>query len=151
VTLFEKVEQKPPSKVRRYLITALVLIALLAGTLWWMLRFHAEKVTILHFMNAVIAGNLKQGYQIWKPSQSYSFSDFTQDWGPSGYYGPIKSFHLEKAEHRPGWSGVAIKLELSPYQPFPDQNDVVKQSKTKEVTLWVETKDESIGYPPPGF
>jgi hypothetical protein len=148
VTLFDAVEQKPPSKARRYVITVLVLILLLAGSLWWMLRFHAEKVTILHFMNAVIAGNLQQAYQIWKPSPSYSFNDFTQDWGPSGYYGPIKSFHLEKTEHHPGASGVVIKLELSPFQPFPEENDMVKQNKTKEVALWVELKDESISYPP---
>jgi hypothetical protein len=80
VSLFEAVEQKPPSKVRRYLVTALVLIALLGGSLWWMLRFHSEKVTILHFMNAVIAGDLQQGYKIWKPSQSYSFGDFGLLW-----------------------------------------------------------------------
>lgn len=148
MALFEAVEQKPPSKVRRYLVTALVLLILLGGTLWWMLRFHSEKVTVLHFMNAVIAGNLQQGYQIWKPSQSYSFNDFVEDWGPAGYYGPVKSFHLDKTEHHPGASGVEIKLELSPFQPFPDGNDIVKQSKTKEVTLWVEFKDQSISYPP---
>ena len=43
---------------------------------------------------------------------------------------------------------MAIKLELSPYQPFPADNDMAKQSKTKEVVLWVELKDESISFPP---
>ena len=100
-------------------------------------------------MNAVIAGNLEQAYQIWKPSQSYSFNDFVEDWGANGYYGPVKSFHIEnRPEHRPGGSGVAIKIELSPYQPFPADDDQVKRSKTKEVTLWVEFKDQSITFPP---
>jgi hypothetical protein len=89
----------------------LALATFLAGSVWWLLRYHTEKVTIRHFMNAVIAGNLKQAYQIWKPSQSYSFNDFVEDWGPSGYYGPVKSFRiLKRPEHRPGGSGVFIKI-----------------------------------------
>ena len=149
MALFEAVEQKPPSKVRRYLVTALVLLILLGGTLWWMLRFHSEKVTILHFMNAVtsrqyaaVLANMRNSFTPLR------FNDFVEDWGPAGYYGPVKSFHLDKTEHHPGASGVELKLELSPFQPFPDGKYIVKQSKTKEVTLWVEFKDQSISYPP---
>lgn len=150
MAIFDAVEQKPPSKVRRYLISGLALVLILAATLWWMLRFHTEKVTIHHFMNAVVAGNLQEAYKIWKPSQSYSFRDFTDDWGPNGYYGPVKSFRMERPSRPHGGSAVAIKLELSPYDKFPDDNDMVKQNKTKEVTLWVEFSDQSISYPPDG-
>ena len=100
-------------------------------------------------MNAVVAGNMQQAYQIWKPSPSYTFKDFQDDWGPNGYYGPVKSF--QRDEDRTicaGASGVEIKIELSPYQPFPEDNEMLKQSKTKEVTLWVQLKDESISFPP---
>ena len=148
MALFDSIEQRPPSRKRRYIITGLALATLLAGSVWWLLRYHTEKVTIRHFMIAVIAGNLKQAYQIWKPSQSYSFNDFVEDWGPSGYYGPVKSFRIVKRpEHRPGGSGVVIKIEVSPYDPFPQDDDQVKQSKTKEVSLWVEFKDQSISFP----
>jgi hypothetical protein len=74
--------------------------------------------------------------------------DFVDDWGPNGYYGPIQSFHVAKTEHLRGGSGVEIKIRLSPYKPFPDDNDAVKQSKTKEVTLWVQFNDQSISFPP---
>jgi hypothetical protein len=148
VGMFDEVEQKPPSKTGRYLITTAALIVIFAGVLWWMLRFHNEKVTIHHFMNAVIAGNLDEAYRIWKPASSYTVRDFSDDWGQNGYYGPVKSFHMERPYRPRGGSAVAIKLELSPYDPFPDDNDMVKQSKTKEVTLWVEFKDQSISYPP---
>ena len=149
MAIFDSVEQHPPSKKRRYIVTGIALAILLAGSVWWLLRFHTEKGTIRHFMNAVIAGNLQQAYQIWKPSPSYSFNDFVEDWGPNGYYGPVKSFHIEnRPEHRAGGSGVAIKIELSPYQPFPADDDQVKRAKTKEVTLWVEFKDQSITFPP---
>lgn len=146
--IFDAVEQKPPSKTMRYIITGTALVVILAGVLWWMLRFHTEKVTIHHFMNAVIAGNMDEAYHIWKPSASYTMRDFTDDWGQNGYYGPVKSFHMERPYRPSGGSAVAIKLKLSPYQPFPDDNDMVKQNKTKEVTLWVEFKDQSISYPP---
>jgi hypothetical protein len=148
LALFDAVEEHPHAKTRRRAIVAIVLVLFIAGGLWWVLRYHKERVTILHFMTAVIAGNMQEGYQIWKPSPSYSFKDFQDDWGPNGYYGPVKSFHVKDSDRPRGGSAVAIKIELSPYQPFPADNDMAKQSKTKEVVLWVELKDESISFPP---
>jgi len=148
VDLFDAVEEPKHSKNRRRVILGIVVVVFVAAGLWWVLRYHKERVTILHFMNAVIAGNMQQAYEIWKPSQSYSLKDFQDDWGPTGYYGPIKSFRVAKTEHLHGGSGVEIKVRLSPYQPFPEDDDVAKQSKTKEVVLWVQFNDESISFPP---
>jgi hypothetical protein len=39
-------------------------------------------------------------------------------------------------------------VAVSPYQPFPADDDVTKQNKTKEVKIWVEFKDQSMSYPP---
>ena len=78
--------------------------------------------------------------------------DFLDDWGPDGYYGPVKSFHIENAEEEKRGtekaSGVNITVEVSPYAPFPPDNDVAKQTKTKEVRLRVEYKDQSVGFAP---
>jgi hypothetical protein len=150
VTLFDSVEQRPPSKWRRYLITGLVAVILAGIGLFIVLRFHKERVTIFHFMNAVVAGNMQQAYQIWKPSESYTFKRFLEDWGPNGYYAPIKSYQIKpwSAQHISGGRTIAIKVELSPYQPFPDENDMLKQSKTQEITLWVQSDDQSISFPP---
>ncbi len=148
MVLFDPIEEHPHARSRRRAILIVVLIVFTALGLWWVLRYHKERVTILHFMNAVIAGDMQQAYQIWKPSPSYSMKDFVDDWGPNGYYGPIQSFHVAKTEHLRGGSGVEIKIRLSPYKPFPDDNDAVKQSKTKEVTLWVQFNDQSISFPP---
>jgi hypothetical protein len=148
LALFEAVEEHPNAKARRRIIVAIVLAVFLAAGLWWVLRYHKERVTILHFMTAVIAGNMQQAYQVWKPSPSYTLKDFQDDWGANGYYGPVRSFHIKDTDRPKASSAVSIKIELSPYQPFPADNDMAKQSKTKEVVLWVELKDESISFPP---
>jgi hypothetical protein len=148
VGIFDSSDEHPPDKVRRYIITTIAFVALVAGAMWYLLRFHTEKHTVHHFLDTVVAGNLEGAYKIWKPAPSYSFKDFTDDWGPQGYYGPIKSYHIEDMEHLSNASGVVVVVEVSPYQPFPDDQDALKQGKTKEVRLWVEFKDQSLGFPP---
>ena len=150
--LFDSTEEHPPAKLRRYIITGIAFIVLVAGGCWYLLRYHAEKNTVRHFLSTVVTGNLEEAYRIWKPSSTYSFKDFLEDWGKDGYYGPVKSFHIQSAqvikrgmEHP---SGVVVTLEVSPYETFPANDDVAKQSKTKEVRLWVEFKDQSLSFPP---
>jgi hypothetical protein len=132
----------------RYLITTLVFVAFVGLSIWWVLRFHQEKVTARRFLDAVATGRMEEAYRIWKPSQSYSFKDFLEDWGPDGFYGPVHSYHFEHTEALPrGGSGALIVVELSPYSPFPE-NDSVKQSKNKEARLIVEFSDQSIAFQP---
>ncbi len=150
--LLDPGEEHPPSKWRRYLITILVLAALLGGGLWWLLRYHGEKVAVYHFLNAVVAGNMQRAYGMWSPSESYSLKDFQGDWGPDGYYGPVKSFNVTGTYRPPdGSSGVVVIVDVSPYQPFPEKDDAARQSKTKEVRLWVQFKDHSLQFPPPQY
>ncbi|MGH9684060.1 MAG: hypothetical protein ACRD4S_10685 [Candidatus Acidiferrales bacterium] len=146
--LFDSTEEEPSSKVRRYVITTLVFIALILGGCWYLLRFHTEKDTIRHFMNDVIAGNMQEAYKIWQPSQSYAFKDFLDDWGPNGYYGPVKSYNIEDTERLKDSTAVVIVVDVSPDQPFPDDRDAVKQNRVKQIKLWVEFKDQSISFPP---
>ena len=53
---------------------------------------------------------------------------------------------IKQGPERP--SGTVITVELSPFAPFPSAHDVLKQSKTKEVRLQVEYKDQSLGFAP---
>jgi hypothetical protein len=152
VGIFDSTEEHPPAKIRRYIITGLAFVLLVAGGCWYLLRYHTEKNTVRLFLDTVAAGKMEEALRIWKPSPTYSFKDFLEDWGPDGYYGPVKSYHFESAgvlkrgPEPP--SGVIITVEVSPYSPFPDIHDAAKQSKTKEVRLWVEFKDQSISFPP---
>jgi hypothetical protein len=152
VGLLDATEEHPQSKLRRYLIMVVALLVIGGGTIWWLLRYHGEKVAAYHFLNAVVTGNMPKAYGMWSRSESYSQKDFEDDWGADGYYGPVKSFNV-KGTYRPpdGSSGVVIIVDVSPYQPFPDKDDSLKQSKTKEVRLWVQFKDRSVQFPPPQY
>jgi hypothetical protein len=143
------IEQPRSSKKVRYTVTGIALVILAAIAVWFFfLRFAAEKRTVTRFLDAVIAGQFEQAYQIWHPEPTYSYNDFLQDWGPTGYYGPVRSFRITKAEQPKDGSGVTIEVEVSPFQPFPDDRDAVKSRQTKDVRLWVERRDQSISFAP---
>ena len=146
--------EEPKSRLLRYSVTAVALVILITFGFWysWYLFFFMpERHTVEHFMNAVLDGNLQQAYQIWKPhSPSYSFQDFTSDWGPKGYYSPIKSYRLEAAEVPPkGGTGVVVTVELSEYDTFPKSDETIKNARLREVQVWVERSDQSMSFPPP--
>lgn len=146
--ILDSTAEEPKSKLLRWVITGTIFGLLMWLGLWWIFRFHNEKKTVEQFLHAVIAQDMQKAYQIWKPSPSYSMQDFVEDWSPAGYYGPVKSYQIETAQKSSGASGVTIVVELSPFDTFPDKNDKVKNYRTKEVRLWVETKDMSMGFAP---
>jgi hypothetical protein len=146
--LLDSSEEHPHSKLRRYIITAVTFLILVTLGAWHLLRFHTEKKTVAEFLTTLSAGQMEQAYHLWKPQPSYSYNDFLDDWGPNGYYGPVKSFRVVATERLKGASGVVVVVAVSPYQPFPADDDVTKQNKTKEVKIWVEFKDQSMSYPP---
>jgi hypothetical protein len=144
-------EEHHASKLRRYIITTLVFIALVIGASWYLLRYYKEKDTVRHFLNEVVAGDMQQAYQIWQPTSTYSFQDFLQDWGPDGYYGPVRSYRVERTTRRPDSTGVDVIVDVSPYKPFPSDDDVEEQSKTKQIDLSVQLRNQSLSFPPPAL
>lgn len=148
MTLLDK-PSEPESKTLRYTVSGVAFVLLMAFGIWFLLRFYPEKRTVARLLDAVSSGNLQLGYQIWKPhNTSYTFDDFTADWGAKGYYGPVKSYRIEKANPpRNGGSGVIVTVEVSPVSPFPDDRDA-KSGRNREVQLWVERSDQSISFPP---
>ena len=102
--LFDTTDEHPSSKLLRYIITVLAFIGIASFYLLvWPgpLRFHQEKITARHFLDAVAAGHLEDAYKLWKPSATYSYKDFLEDWGPDGFYGPVHSYHFEHIERLP--------------------------------------------------
>ena len=161
MALFDTVEQKPPSKVRRYFYTAVgvivtiaVFVAAFPAYLWYPFVYYKEERTVRQFLTQVIAGNTQQAYQIWKPSDSYTYARFNEDWGPYGYYGPVRSYRMERPEHiKAGALGKSdavadVIVDVSPDSPFPADDDIAKQHKVKQVHLWVEFDNQAISFPP---
>src|SRR5579864_7634902 len=158
VTLLESGNQAPPSKVRRYVILGLLTVLFITVALpitrsfvRRAARFKSARQTVGTFLNAVVAGDFQQAYELWQPAASYTLKDFQDDWGLNGYYGPVKSFEVDSAfEPRKSDSDVAVRVLVSPYQPFPN-SDPVEQSKTKSVTIWVNSSTHSLSTGPPGM
>lgn len=151
MSLLDASDQAPPSRVPRYVILAVVVILLILFFVWRVVRFKAEEQTVTTFLTAVAAGNMQQAYQLWQPTSSYTLKDFEDDWGPGGYYGPVKSFEIDSSfEPRKSSSDVAVRVLLSPFASFP-KNDTIEQNKTKSVTIWVNRNTHSLSTGPPGM
>ena len=150
VDLLHAGAEEPKSKALRYIISGVALVLLIAAGLAYLLRYTTEKHTVARFMNAVVAGDSQRAYQIWHPHPSFSYQDFLGFWGPKGYYSPIKSYRIERAEMPPkGGSGVVVAIEVSGYNPFPKPEETVKFAQNREVEIWVERSDQSLSFPPP--
>jgi len=139
-----------PDRKRRLKAFALVVLLLaVVGILWYFLRFSSEERAVAKFFDALTAGDTSRAYAIWQPEPSYQMADFLADWGPNGYYGPVKSYRIVSAEQpRHGGSGVIVTVEISPFSPMPEAGDVEKSRRTRQVRLWVETHSKSLSFPP---
>lgn len=129
-----------------FTIAALTLAAIVA--LWFTFRYYPEKKAAAHFFDALVAGNIDRAYQLWKPSPSYSMKDFLADWGPEGYYGPVKSYEILRANSPRGANAIAIRVAVSPFSPMPDASNPEQSRKTKIVSVWVIISDKSLSFPP---
>ena len=74
--------------------------------------------------------------------------DFLADWGPEGYYGPVKSYEILKTCAPHGSNTVDVSVAVSPFSPMPQPGDADKSRKTKVVSVWVVTSDKSLSFPP---
>jgi hypothetical protein len=147
MTLLDAPAAKPEkSRAMAFTVSALVLVALVV--LFFLLRYYPEKKAAANFFDALVAGDTNKAYELWKPSSSYQMKDFLADWGPEGYYGPIKSYKIDRAKSPAGASGVAITVSVSPFSPMPEPGDAEKSRKTKTVAIWVEKGDKSFSFPP---
>jgi hypothetical protein len=147
MTLLDPPAEKPQkSRAMAFTVAAVTLVVIVA--LWFTFRYYPEKKAAQHFLDALVAGNTDLAYQLWKPSPSYSMKDFLADWGPQGYYGPVKSYNILRASSPIGANAVAVRVALSPFSPMPDASNPEQSRKTKIVSLWVLISDKSLSFPP---
>ena len=128
--------------------TAVALVVALGVTLYSVFRYYPEKKVVGQFFDALVAGQTDRAYGLWKPTQSYRKDDFLADWGPGGYYGPVKSYKIMEAKTPKRSESVAVNIAISPYAPMPPEWDAEKSRKTRVVTLWITPSDKSFSFPP---
>jgi len=147
MSLLEPPVEKP-QKSRVMIITVTALALTLAIVLWFTFRYYPEKKAAAHFFDALVAGDTNKAYELWKPSATYRISDFTADWGPGGYYGPVKSYKIMGAKAPRKSDSIEVDVAISPFSPMPDASDGEKSRKTRVVPLWILPSDKSISFPP---
>src|SRR6201998_4756284 len=137
------------SKTRHLKFVAVALVVLAAVILYLTFRFYPEQRAAQHFFDDLVAGDTNTAYKLWKASPSYRFQDFLADWGPNGYYGPVKSYKVMKiTSPKDSANSVAIEVAVSPFSPMPDTSDAEKSRRTRVVTVWMNTEDKSFSFPP---
>jgi hypothetical protein len=147
MTLLDPPPVKPEkSRVMAFTVAAVAVAVIVV--LWFALRYYPEKRAAERFFAALAAGNTNLAYQLWKPAPSYSMKDFLADWGPEGYYGPVKSYEILKTCAPHASNTVDVSVALSPFSPMPQPGDEEKSRKTKVVSIWVVTSDKSLSFPP---
>jgi len=148
MSLLEPPAAKPDkSRAMAFTIAALAAVAMVA--LYLQFRYYPEKKAAERFFDALVAGDTAKAYELWKPGPSYTMKDFLADWGPQGYYGPVKSYRIVRGKAPSGSNAVAISVEVSPFSPMPDASDTEKSRKTKVVEVWVLASDKSFSFPVP--
>ena len=147
ISLLEPAVEKP-QKSRALAFTVAALAFTLAVVLWFTFRYYPEKKAAAHFFDALVAGDTNKAYELWKPSETYRLSDFTADWGPTGYYGPVKSYKIMGAKAPRKSGSIEVDVAISPFSPMPEASDGEKSRKTKVVPLWILPSDKSISFPP---
>jgi hypothetical protein len=137
-----------PHKSRAVPFTIAAVAVAAIVVLYFAFRYYPEKRAAERFFDALVADNTDSAYQLWKPSPSYSMKDFLADWGPQGYYGPVKSYEILRASSPQGANAVDIRVALSPFSPMPDASNPEQSRKTKIVSIWVVIADKSLSFPP---
>jgi hypothetical protein len=147
MTLFDPpAEKSAKSRAMAFTIGALALFVVVL--LYFAFRYYPERRAAEHFFDALVAGDTDTAYRLWKPGPSYAMKDFMADWGPQGYYGPVKSYKILKVNAPPKANAISVRVATSPFSPLPDAGDEEKSRKTRVVSVWVLTKDKSLSFPP---
>ena len=140
---------EPSNKTRALIFTAAALVVIAAVLVYYSFRFYPEQKAAQHFFDTLVAGDMNGAYRLWKAGPSYRIQDFMADWGPYGYYGPVKSYKIKRVTSPNGPSNnVVVEAEVSPFSPMPDSGDAEKSRRTRTVTVWVNSNDKSLSFPP---
>src|SRR5207302_10589209 len=130
------------SRAIPFTIAAVVIAAMV--TFYFVFRYYPEKKAAERFFDTLVAGNTDQAYELWKPGPSYTKKDFLADWGPEGYYGPVKSYEILKTSPPHGANAVDVRVAVSPFSPMPDASAPEHSRQPKVASVRVITSDMAL-------
>lgn len=126
MTLLDAKPPQPPTKVWKPVL--LVLGVVLIGVVVYLnFRDYPEERAVTRFLTTLQQGNYQEGYKLWQPSPSYSYSDFLHDWGEQGDYGKIREFEVLGSRSK-GAETVIVTVKINSVQP-PLELAVDRQTK----------------------
>lgn len=154
-SLLEPEPLPPPNPWPLRIVIAVVVLAVVAGALYYQFRFYGEEKLVRQFMDALVAGDYQEAYRIWNPMPAYSYQAFLEDWGETTPFGRVRSYEIVGV--RPTREVVLQVPAGGGEQPRNirvggDSSGVVVSVRIngieKPVRLWVETNPPRLSFPP---
>ena len=102
--------------------------------IYFFANFREERAVRL-CLESLQEGDLPKAYQLWGPTEEYTYDDFLKDWGEKGYYGRVRRFEIVGSKGR--GSGVIVMVQIN--------------NLKRPIAFWVERKDRTIGFSPTEF
>jgi hypothetical protein len=144
MTLFEApVYDARKARRRKITISVIIVVILVLAALGWWFRNWPEEHVANQFFAALEQKDFKGAYGIWlndknweqkPPSSNYPFADFYRDWGPSGDWGPINSYHVDGSSRPSGSNGVVVVVTIN--------------NRKEQGTVFVDKKDHTMSFSP---
>jgi len=112
----------------------------------WSLPLYPEKKAYRDFFGRLVAVDTNKASELWKPRHVYRMSDFAADWGPGGYYGPVKRLQNHEPKAPKQSNSIEVHVALSPFSPCLDQSDAEKSSKNPRRDPLGLPSDKSLSF-----
>jgi hypothetical protein len=121
-------------KIIKISVASLVLVAILAGLVWYFFRDYREQQRVKAFLNELQEGNYAAAYAMWgcsveHPCENYSYETFMKDWGPdaTGEGGTIQATSKHSCS-----TGVIQTVQVG----------------MNQYLLWVDRQDPNLAFAP---
>jgi hypothetical protein len=127
---------------RRNLIIAAVIAGLILAWVAYHFRNYPERRAADQFFAALEHQDFERAFAVWlkdaawrqHPNQTakYGYGDFSQDWGPAGEWGAIKSYSVDCSYATA--SGVIVQITVN--------------HRAEHAYLWVDKGDKTLHFSP---
>jgi hypothetical protein len=145
MTLMDAQQYDPDrDRRRRNVILAIVIAVLIGSWATYHLRDSHDRAIARRFFSDLQKQDYESAYSVWfrdprwkeHPTKypNYSYSDFYRDWGPSGEWGVVKSFHVDCSLSPSGGSGVIVQVTVN--------------KRADHAYLWVQKSDRTLSFSP---